>query len=403
MNALVFTLGLLVGFGLAWLVVKRSWPWRRDEPVQQLACAILVDRDQVRELEEERDRLFNLSLDLLAVSNLEGRLLQVNPAWVRVLRWSRDEIMAQSYLSLIHPDDRPLAERSLDELRTGSPVRDVELRTRCRDGSYRWIAWSSFPLTARKTVFTVARDITERKKAREQLQIYQRRLQRLANELASAEERQNRRLAEILHDTLAQDLFAAQARLSLLEHSERVENPQSVVREVMAILKQASELTRTLTFELFPPSLYGIGLDAALQWLCRSFEATRGLSCRFVLQGDPPDLCPDRDPDVRTLLYQGARELLTNVYKHAGAAKAEVLLSCTTEQLSLQVEDDGCGFDEQVLTGAPIPDPSCGMFGLFNLRERLGQLGGSLRIEHSTHGGGKVTMTVPVSSPPTEA
>ena len=95
-------------------------------------------------------------------------------------------------------------------------------------------------------------------------------LARLASQLATVEERQNRRLAEILHDTLAQDLFAASAKLSLLNYPDRLSDPSAVLQEVADILAHATELTRTLTFELFPPALYVVGLDAALDEISKN-------------------------------------------------------------------------------------------------------------------------------------
>ncbi len=354
------------------------------------------DPARAHEVEEERDRLFNLSLDLLAIGDLNGRLLQVNPAWVRVLHWSRDEIMEVSFPDLIHPDDRAAALAAAEELRAGQPVRDLELRTLCRDGSHRWIAWSSFPLTARRTVFTVARDITERKAADAKLRRYQRRLQLLASQLATVEETQQRRLAEILHDTLAQEIFAAQAKLSLLRYPERLGDAAAVVQDVASILDHASALTRSLTFELFPPSLYEVGLDAALEWLCRSFSRTRGLVCGFRCDGETIDL----PHEVRTLFYQGARELLANVYKHAGATGAEMQLRQSSQRLELQVDDDGRGFDlvdpPDGGEGSPDEERELGGFGLFNLRERLDRLGGSLDLGANERGGGRVTIMLPL-------
>jgi len=359
---------------------------------RDLIAVTVLDRTRAREIEEERDRLFNLSLDLLAVGDLAGRLLQVNPAWVRVLRWSRDDIMARTFVDLIHPDDRAQARAALGELAGGSPVRDLELRTLCRDGSFRWVSWSSFPLTARATVFTVARDITERKAAEAQLRRYQQRLQRLANQLATVEERQHRQLAETLHDTLAQELFAAQTKLSLLQYPDRLADPAAVLQEARDILDHTSHLTRTLTFELFPPALYEVGLDAALEWLCRSFRKTRGLECELSCEGEPADL----EQDVRLLLYQGARELLGNVFKHAEARRANVALRYEPTNLVLMVDDDGRGIDlgdhDDPQTDPESPDG----FGLFNIRERLAQRGGTLAIAASPLGGARVTITLPL-------
>lgn len=392
-----FWLGLVLGAGGLWGLLRLWWRFAARRQRRGPLDVLPVAAPPAQEVEDERDRLFNLSLDMLAIGDLDGRLRQVNPAWVRILHWSRDDIMARPFPQLIHEEDRDRALGVLDELRAGHPVRDLELRTLCRDGTHRWLAWSSYPLLARETVFTVARDITERKHAERKLQRYQRRLQQLANQLATVEERQQRRLAEILHDTLAQELFAAQAKLSLLQYPERLPDPEVVRREVAEILDQASELTRALTFELFPPALYEVGLDAALEWLCRSFHRTRGLRCRFECDGEPPDLTQRQ----RTVLYQGARELLSNVYKHAGAELAEVRLHMDPGLVRLQVDDDGCGFDLADLavnsSDGAGEERELGGFGLFNLRERLGQLGGHLDVGASPRSGARVTIRLPVT------
>lgn len=355
-----------------------------------LVAVTLEDRTQSREVVEERDRLFNLSLDLMAVGDLSGRLLQVNPAWVRVLRWSRDDIMDRTFTDLIHAEDRDRALLAQDDLREGIPVRDLELRTMARDGSHRWISWSSFPLIARRTVFTVARDITDRKLAEQELQRYQDRLKQLATQLSTVEERERRRLAEILHDTLAQELFAAQAKLTLLKYPEKVPDVAAVRDEAAEILDHATELARSLTFELFPPALYEVGLHAALEWLCRSFDKTRGLPCTFIDEGERLDL----NAEHRALLYQGARELLTNVFKHAEASRAEVCLRFRDGAVEVQVDDDGKGFDF-TSQDADAPERRTGGFGLFNIRERLDQFGGQINIETSHLGGGRVSLTLP--------
>jgi len=360
-----------------------------------LVAVTLKDRTQSREVVEERDRLFNLSLDLMAVGDLTGRLLQVNPAWVRVLRWSRDDIMDRTFIDLIHPDDQDRARLAQDDLREGIPVRDLELRTMARDGSHRWISWSSFPLIARRTVFTVARDITDRKHAEQELQRYQDRLKQLASQLSTVEERERRRLAEILHDTLAQELFAAQAKLTLLKYPDQVADVAAVRDEAAEILDHATELARTLTFELFPPALYEVGLDAALEWLCRSFKATRKLPCDYTEEGQPFDLAVEH----RALLYQGARELLANVFKHAGASRAEVTVRYLEAAVEVRVDDDGQGFDFANQTSDDTSERTGG-FGLFNIRERLSQVGGQLNIETSHLGGGRVSLTLPAVENP---
>jgi len=360
-----------------------------------LLTGSLLDLTRTREVEEERDRLFNLSVDLLGISDFEGYLQQVNPAWVRVLRWSRDDIMSRPLAEFIHAEDRVRFQRYQTKLRAGETVRELEARARCRDGSYRWISWSSFPLPDRQRVFTVARDVTEKKEAEERLQAYQERLRNLASELATVEDRERRHLAEVLHDSLAQDLFAAKTKAQLLRTPDRLPDPGCVLEEVVGILDEAMLQTRSLTVELFPPVLYEVGLDAALEWLCRSFRATRGLNCEFSVEGESEDL----PQDLRALSFRIVRELLNNVVKHAEASVARLAVAYRDGHLQVAVDDDGPGFDLDGASEPPLADredvPQRG-FGLFSIRERLRSLQGNLAITPSPLGGWRVVMTLPL-------
>ena len=172
----------------------------------------LVDISERVRAEEERDRLFNLSMDMLAVGNYEGYLQQVNPAWVRVLRWSRDDLMAEPVGHFIHADDAELYAEAQKRLEAGQPVEDLQCRFRCRDNTYRWLSWSSFPYPEQRQVFTVVRDITLQKEAESKLKDSQERLRSLSNQLSLVEDRQRRQLAEAIHDGLAQQLFAIRAQ-----------------------------------------------------------------------------------------------------------------------------------------------------------------------------------------------
>ena len=120
------------------------------------------DVDNPLSLEAYR-RLFEQSLDLLCIAGLDGYFKKVNPAWTRVLGWSETELLARPVADFMHPDDRERTLRARDGLAKGVPVRRLENRYLCKDGSYRWLAWQSSIGPAATAVFAVARDITERR------------------------------------------------------------------------------------------------------------------------------------------------------------------------------------------------------------------------------------------------
>ncbi len=121
-----------------------------------------------RYAEEERDRLFDLSIDMLCISTTEGYFWRVNPAVVAILGYSEAELLSTQMLDFVHPDD---VEDTLEELRAlaeNRPMLGFENRFRRKDGTYRWFSWNAFPKD--NLVYSVVRDVTEPKAVAEQLE-----------------------------------------------------------------------------------------------------------------------------------------------------------------------------------------------------------------------------------------
>jgi PAS domain S-box-containing protein len=380
----------------AWLAVRAAIE-RDDKGVATRVSGTWADVTARVAAEEERDRLFNVSIDLLAVGGFDGFLHQVNPAWVRVLGWSRDELMSRAVMEFIHPQDHDLtaaADRALAEDRV---VADLATRFRCRDGSYRWLSWSSFPYPDRRLVFSVVRDITEQKDAERRLLDYQDRLRDLSAQLAVAEERERRQLAVAIHDGLAQQLFAARAKVTLLKYPEKLGDQAKIVDEALNILDDSMREARSLSFELYPPALHEIGLEAALARLAQQWSERTGIVCTVAGDGDSSSDPQGTGEDSRALAYQCVRELLANVAKHATATEARISLEHDEHSLRLTVTDNGRGLDGEVdLAPASGRDSGLG-FGLFSLRERLRSAGGRFRLHNRPGVGLRVECSIPLA------
>jgi PAS domain S-box-containing protein len=117
--------------------------------------------------ERERDRLFNLSLDLMCVLHLDGRIVRANPAFERVLGVAPEAMQGTSLLELVHPDDVQATLAEVRKLAGGEPSTGFENRYRTADGSYRWLAWSANPAADDKLLYCVAHDITDRRQSEE--------------------------------------------------------------------------------------------------------------------------------------------------------------------------------------------------------------------------------------------
>lgn len=136
---------------------------------QEYNCAVMRDISARKRAEEERDRLWNHSLDVLCIAGFDGHFKHVNPAWTRSLGWSEEETLSRSSLDFIHPDDLEATILAGNQLTQGKPVIGFENRYRCKDGSYRWFAWSATSNPAIQTIYSSARDVTLEKQLSEQL------------------------------------------------------------------------------------------------------------------------------------------------------------------------------------------------------------------------------------------
>ncbi|MDX2097963.1 MAG: PAS domain-containing protein [Leptolyngbyaceae cyanobacterium bins.59] len=159
--------------------------------------ALLLDITAQKQAELERDRLFCLSLDLICIASFDGFLKKVNPMFEKILGYAPSELLSQPFLEFVHPDDREATIGAVSQLATGESLTTFENRYRCKDGTYRWLAWSSVPYPQEGLIYSTARDITDRKQA-EQV------LQQSEGELRT----QKAQLEEALHD-----LQQAQAQL----------------------------------------------------------------------------------------------------------------------------------------------------------------------------------------------
>jgi len=118
-----------------------------------------------RELEE---RFFEINLDLLCQLDFNGFFKRLNPAWERTLGWTRAELMSRPFIEFVHPDDRDRTLRQNANVRGGGQALGFENRYLCKDGSFRWLLWNAAPDAGGRVIYSVARDVTDRKRAEEE-------------------------------------------------------------------------------------------------------------------------------------------------------------------------------------------------------------------------------------------
>jgi two-component system, NarL family, sensor kinase len=229
--------------------------------------------------------------------------------------------------------------------------------------------------------------IVECQLARDGVDQHRRQLQQLASELSLAEARERRRIAEDLHDHIGQALAFIKVNVAQFRGNAVFCGFESVIDEMVSLLDQTIQYTRNLTVEISPPALYELGFEAAVDGLVERFSRKHGLA---VTLETAPDVAALPDP-VAVLLYKSIQELLTNVAKHARARRATVRIGHQGDLLRVEVRDDGSGFDPRTLESGALDD----RFGLFNIRERIRYLGGTMELRSVAGGGTTVVLLAP--------
>jgi signal transduction histidine kinase len=203
-----------------------------------------------------------------------------------------------------------------------------------------------------------------------------------------AEERERRRIAVGLHDSIGQLLATCYLKLG---RAIKAAGCPEDVQEAQALVDRAIEEAQSLTFELSSPTLYSLGLPAALARLCEDMNKQHPARFAFVNGGETATV----PIDSRVLLFRTARELMHNAAKHAQAKHVTVALRVGPLQAVLEVKDDGIGFDPQK-TARRIT--RAGGFGLFTIDERMRTVGGRMLIDSTFGHGSHITIEFPLDN-----
>jgi len=192
-------------------------------------------------------------------------------------------------------------------------------------------------------------------------------------------EEERRRIALELHDETAQAFAAVKLQLGVLRESVEPALAPRMDR-VLELVDTGMRSIRSVTRDLRPPLLDELGLLPALRALVEGFGERTGIAMSFAA----PDALPTLSNEAELALFRALQEALSNVARHAGARSVRIILERRADALDLEVQDDGRG-----LTGQPG-------LGLTGMHERLGALGGDIRIDNAATGGVRLAVRLPL-------
>jgi PAS domain S-box-containing protein len=320
----------------------------------------------------------------MAITRYEdGMFLYVNDAFVRMFGYSREELIGKTVLSLglyVDPAQRP----AYRQLATEGKVRDLDLKWRTKSGEIVDLVVSStrVELLGEDCLLGAGIDVTARKAAEERLARSLEEMRTVTGRLMRAQDDERRRIAQLMHETSAQELAALKMLLAELNRrlADAPAADRSLVGEMMDLAERSIGGIRSLSYLLHPPLLDEVGLVSAIRWYADGFAQRSGIAIRL----DLPAAFPRFPQDVETTLFRVVQEALINVHRHANSATGDIRLSADVQALTLEIADQGAGISEEVL--AHVRSGGAVGVGLAGMRQRLEQLGGTLDIASDTQG-----------------
>lgn len=351
-------------------------------------------RVEAEEKLQYRSRLlegfFRHTIAPLAFMDRDFNFIRVNEAFARIFGREPEDFVSRNYFSFdLNEETRDDFLRVVETRQTFHAFARPFFGLRQSDQVSYWNSQLTPVLDDRDEVqFLVfnLEDVTERQQAFRELQERARQLQRLTMELSHAEDRERRRLAQILHDELQQLLVGARLHVEFLHKKLEgsTEEAETALDRTRGLITQAIEKSRNLSHELNPPFIAQGTLAEALDWLARQMNTTCGLTVELDADTD----ADFRSEALRSFAYKATQEMLFNVIKHARVQRARVRLRRRNGRIQLTVADEGRGFDTRRFKRTEG-------VGIFSIQERASLLGGRMRFKSVPGRGCVFLLSIP--------
>jgi PAS domain S-box-containing protein len=314
-------------------------------------CGISTDITRRKQAEEERDRFFDLSRDVICLATFDGYFKTLNPAWERTLGFSQEELMAKPFIEFIHPDDVPASQAEVEKLAGGRETVNFENRFRCRDGSWRWFAWNARAALPQQLIYAAGRDITERKRAQAQITQLNADLQNRATQLEAANKELEAFSYSVSHDLRAPlrhidgfvKLLKQQAGEKLDERGRRyLDIIADSARQMGMLIDDLLVFSRMNRTELRQAK---VSTDALVHEAIGGLHSeTDGRQINWKIAA-----LPEVNADA-AMLRQVWVNLIANAVKYSRPRQpAEIEIGCNSDngERVFYVRDNGVGFDMQ--------------------------------------------------------
>ena len=345
--------------------------------------------DALRENEARKSAIMRVALDAIITIDHAGRIIELNAAAENIFTHSHTKLTGENIIEIIPPSLRPWFQDGLNNHFSGEKGPAVGSRIEMpvlrsdRSRFYAEFTITRIKLKGEPTFTVYIRDITQRKRAEEELRA-------LPLRIIKAQEVERSRVARELHDGVNQ--IIASVKMRIRNAQESLPSFQAATREILgrcdSLLTKALEENRRIAHNLHPADLNNLGFSAACHNLCKEFQARGGMDVECKITLPAKHRLP---PGVELTLFRIVQEAINNIEKYAHARTTKLRIGLRNSHIRLKIQDDGRGFDPKKINKK---EKGHGL-GLTNMRERALSLGGTCEILSTPKKGTIIDVQIP--------
>jgi PAS domain S-box-containing protein len=366
---------------------------RSNESLMDQIAALKAAETRIREGEIRLQVFMDNSPSVMFIKDLDGRYIHANKQFQKSFGLTERQIPGKTDLE-IFPHELATEYRANDRKVIESGVtQEFEETARYVDRD-RVSITNKFPIRDAAGVIValggVATDITDHRRAEQDLKMYADQLQSLSRRLVETQENYRHELSRELHDRVGQNLTALNINLDIVLNSLPASLKPKLgprLMDSLALVISTADAIEDVMLELRPPMLDDYGLLTALRWLSKQFSQRTGIRAALKDSGQLERM----DSAAEVALYRMVQEALTNVAKHADAKQVDITVTGSAGNISLTVIDNGIGFDSASMDRFSTRTG----WGIISMRERAQAVGGTLTIESAPGKGTRVIVIVP--------
>ncbi len=354
----------------------------------KLASNFKIDQLEVKKLEEDKnfiEKELSIVYDALAstingviITDLEGKINYVNPAFLKMFEYNNKYDVINKYADELFVAKEVKSLSDVEALIERFPGETEEFLAHGKDGTKFWVEVSSSTVTDKedRVVGRMASfvNITNKKYIEEENK-------RLSSELLKSHEFERQRIAQDLHDSVAQTIHAS--KLNFIAYQKDPNQFVDRFKVGLEFIDKASQELREVCNDLYPSILKDCGLKSTIRWYIKNYLEINNIDCVIDI-----NLNKTLSPDLELNLYRIIKELFSNIIKHSNADQVVIELHQKKKFILLKIMDNGIGYNSK-----GIQDKNKG-FGLLSIQHRINDLDGTMRIDSSSMKGTTVIIEI---------